>query len=99
MRFARWLLPLALILCAQVTRAADARVEGQPYVQNVPGAADVSFKMMPVPAGKLRMGSPASEPHRSADEGPQFTVEIDAFWIGRTVVTQAEFQIFLDGRA
>jgi formylglycine-generating enzyme required for sulfatase activity len=26
-------------------------------------------------------------------------VEIDAFWIGQTVVTQAEFQLFMDGRA
>jgi hypothetical protein len=69
MRFVRRLLLLALILCAHVTRAADARVEGQPYVQNVLGGADVSFKMMPVPAGKFLMGSPASEPHRSADEG------------------------------
>src|SRR5262245_54011453 len=99
MRFARRLPLLALFLCAHVTRAADARIEGRPYVQIVPGAPDVSFKMMPIPAGKLLMGSPASEPHRTADEGPQFTVEIDAFWIGQTVVTQAEFQLFMDGRA
>src|SRR5256885_773393 len=33
-------------------------------------------EMMVVPAGSFTMGSPTSEPGRSADEGPQHTVTI-----------------------
>jgi formylglycine-generating enzyme required for sulfatase activity len=38
------------------------------------------------------MGSPASEPIRSSDEGPQRQVAISAFWMGRTEVTQGQWR-------
>jgi formylglycine-generating enzyme required for sulfatase activity len=45
-------------------------------------------EMMVVPPGNFVMGSPASEPGRSADEGPQHTVTIARpFAIGRFEVT------------
>ncbi|MGB6537560.1 MAG: SUMF1/EgtB/PvdO family nonheme iron enzyme [Xanthobacteraceae bacterium] len=41
-------------------------------------------QMMVVPAGSFAMGSPASEPGRNANEGPQHTVTIAGqFAVGR----------------
>ena len=37
--------------------------------------------------GRKLMGSPASESGRKEDEGPQFTVEIEPFWLGKYEVT------------
>ena len=50
---------------------------------------DLGLKLMPIPAGSFTMGSPATEPGRSDDEGPQTRVTISrAFWLGQTEVTQ-----------
>jgi formylglycine-generating enzyme required for sulfatase activity len=57
---------------------------------------EISFNMVPIPAGKFTMGSSDSEKKRKSDEGPQFTVEVDAFWMGATEVTQAEYELFLE---
>jgi formylglycine-generating enzyme required for sulfatase activity len=49
-------------------------------------------EMMVVPAGSFMMGSPTSEPGRSADEGPQHTVTIARpFAVGRFAVTFDEW--------
>ncbi len=84
--------------CSHAAHAEDAatdRPEGKAYSQKIPGT-EISFNMLPIPAGKFTMGSPDSEKKRKADEGPQFTVEVDAFWMGVTVVTQAEYGEFLE---
>src|SRR5688572_21441480 len=41
-----------------------------PYTEKIPGT-DVSFEMIPIPGGEFLMGSPAGEPERGDDEGPQ----------------------------
>jgi formylglycine-generating enzyme required for sulfatase activity len=51
--------------------------------------------MIPVPGGTLRMGSPAAEADRGADEGPQYDVAIEPFWIGRCEVTWAEYKSYM----
>ncbi len=48
-----------------------------------------------VPAGSFPMGSPLSEAGRSADEGPQHTVRVASFSIGRYEVTQAEWMAIM----
>ena len=49
-------------------------------------------EMVVVPAGSFTMGSPTSEPGRSADEGPQHTVTIARpFAVGRFAVTFDEW--------
>src|SRR5271169_673486 len=65
----------------------------QSYVESIPGT-EVKFEMVPIPAGTFVMGSPASEPHRSADEGPQHPVAINAFWMGKAEVTWEEYDKF-----
>jgi len=51
---------------------ADAPATGdlKAFTQQIPGT-DVSFDMLPIPAGKYKMGSPASEKNHKDDEAPQ----------------------------
>jgi formylglycine-generating enzyme required for sulfatase activity len=52
-------------------------------------------EMVPVPAGKFLMGSPAHEPGRFDSEGPQHVVAVKAFALGKYPVTSEQFLIFL----
>ena len=64
------------------------------YDETIPGT-DVTFRMIPVPGGTLRMGSPAGETGRGTDEGPQYDVAIEPFWIGRCEVTWSEYKAYM----
>lgn len=56
--------------------------------------------MVVVPSGSFAMGSPATEPGRSANEGPQREVTIArAFAVGRTEVTFAQWDMCVDASA
>jgi formylglycine-generating enzyme required for sulfatase activity len=65
----------------------------KPYVESVPGS-DVKFEMLPIPGGSFTMGSPGSEEKRSEDEGPQHSVTIAPFWMGKFEVTWDEYDQF-----
>jgi sulfatase modifying factor 1 len=64
------------------------------YDETIPGT-DVTFRMIPVPGGTFRMGSPDSEADRSTDEGPQLEVQVEPLWIGRCEVTWAEYKQYM----
>lgn len=66
-----------------------------PYLQKLPGT-DFEFQMIPVPGGKFLLGSPAGEPGRKADEGPQVEITIAPFWMARNEATWAEYRPFMD---
>ena len=54
---------------------------------------DIKLELIWIPPGEFIMGSPGAEYGRYADEGPQHLVKItQGFWIGRTEVTQAQWQ-------
>ncbi|MBL8815938.1 MAG: formylglycine-generating enzyme family protein [Planctomyces sp.] len=53
-----------------------------------------TFIMIPVPGGRVQIGSTESEPGREPDEGPQFETDVAPFWIGRTEVTWNEYRIY-----
>jgi len=72
---------------------AKAASEMKPYKEKIP-ASDVAFEMVPIPAGKFMMGSPAGEKGRKDDEGPQHEVEIEPFWMGKCEVTWDEYELF-----
>jgi formylglycine-generating enzyme required for sulfatase activity len=75
-----------------VKRQAEAPTESsKPFTEKLPDGK-VTFDMLPIPAGTFTMGSPATEPNRKLDEGPQRSVRINAFWMGRTEVTWSEFE-------
>lgn len=74
------------------SQPADAKTaELRPFVQEVTGT-DISFAMVPIPAGTFVMGSPADEAGRGEHEGPQRTVAIDAFYMGKCEVTWDEYE-------
>lgn len=54
-----------------------------PYTTTIPGT-EVEFEMVPIPGGTFLMGSPESEDDRRSDEGPQFHVVVEPFWMGKT---------------
>ena len=54
-------------------------------------------EMVVVPAGSFTMGSPADEPNREDDEGPQHRVTISKpFAVGKYEVTRGQFAAFVD---
>ena len=65
-----------------------------PYSHAVEGT-EVSFEMIPIPGGKATIGSPDEQPGRSQDEGPEFTVQVEPFWMAKTELTWAEYKTFL----
>ena len=67
----------------------------KPYSVAIPGT-EVTFDMVPIPGGELRMGSPESEPGRRDDEGPQASIRVEPFWMGKHEVTWAEYHQFME---
>jgi formylglycine-generating enzyme required for sulfatase activity len=65
----------------------------QNYVEKI-ADTKVSFDMIAVPGGVYLMGSPPSEKDRNADEGPQHTVEVKPFWMGKCEVTWDEYDLY-----
>ena len=59
------------------------------------GSRQVSDKdgmtLLYVPAGEFKMGAASSDTQASANEKPQHTVYLDAFWIDQTEVTNAMY--------
>jgi len=54
----------------------------------------IGMKLVYIPAGMFKMGSPSDEKDRFRDEGPQYEVIIsEGFWIGRTEVTQHQYKL------
>jgi formylglycine-generating enzyme required for sulfatase activity len=53
----------------------------------------IGMKLVQIPAGRFRMGSPSEEKDRAANEGPRHTVESSQpFHMGVYAVTQEEYQ-------
>ncbi|MCK5372335.1 MAG: formylglycine-generating enzyme family protein [Cyclobacteriaceae bacterium] len=65
------------------------------YIDSI-AATDVSFSMIPIPAGEFLLGSPEDEANRKEDEGPQKKVQLDAFWMMETELTWDLFELFID---
>ena len=72
---------------------AKTEKEMKPYKQIIT-STEVSFEMVPIPGGEFVMGSPDKETKRNKDEGPQHTVKIEPFWIGKYEVTWDEYDIW-----
>ncbi len=59
-----------------------------------PDGGKVSFDMVAVPGGDFLMGSPADDPDRKPDEGPQVKVKIKPFWMAKCEITWDEFDLY-----
>ena len=70
---------------------AEAPLRGQrsPSARAATGAF---LPMLHIPAGRFLMGSPADEPGRYDDEGPQHEVQLKEFFLSQTPITQAQWR-------
>ena len=84
---------VALVGASAQPSARQAAAALAKYTDTIPNTK-VTFDMVPVPAGTFMMGSPATEPGRNADEGPQHKVTLKAFFIGAKEVPWAEYDEF-----
>ena len=64
------------------------------YKMTIPGT-DVVLEMLPIPGGKFKVGSPAGEAGRSADEGPQVEIEVAPFWMAKTETTWEQYKAYM----
>ena len=84
---ARWC--VIFLACAVAVSWGD-----EPYQATIPGT-DVTYDMVPIPGGKIRIGSPAEEKDRADDEGPTFEVEVKPFWMGKYEVTWVQYKSYM----
>jgi formylglycine-generating enzyme required for sulfatase activity len=52
----------------------------------------LQLEMVLIPSGSFVMGSPEDEPERNSNEGPQHEVDVSSFFMGRYLVTQAQWR-------
>jgi formylglycine-generating enzyme required for sulfatase activity/tRNA A-37 threonylcarbamoyl transferase component Bud32 len=55
----------------------------------------VGLNIVKIPGGKFMMGSPKSEKNRQDRESPQHEVTVAEFYLGQTLVTQAQYQAIM----
>ena len=90
---ARCLVVAVVAVIAVLSISAQA-AKPAAYIETVKTVndAEISFRMVPIPAGTFTMGSPASEPNRADDEGPQHEVRVDPFYL---CSTEATIELFM----
>lgn len=84
---------IAAGVCLLVCSTALAQTKPANYTQKIPGS-NHTYDMVAITAGEFLMGSPASEPGRNEDEGPQHKIKLDAFWIGKHEVTWDFYDLY-----
>jgi len=65
-----------------------------PYTHKIPGTS-IELEMVPIPGGKFKMGSPSGEEGRTDAEGPQFTVEVEPFWMSKYEITWDQWDQYI----
>jgi|JI6StandDraft_1071083.scaffolds.fasta_scaffold02355_7 formylglycine-generating enzyme required for sulfatase activity/mono/diheme cytochrome c family protein len=75
------------------TSKEKAEDDMKAYDSKVPKTG-VPYSMLPVKSGEFMMGSPDTEADRGDDEGPQVSVKIKPFWMGKYEVTWDEYEPF-----
>jgi formylglycine-generating enzyme required for sulfatase activity len=95
---------IGILLVVWPANLASAEAAWQSQSARQPGfAAGTRFRdcagcpeMVVIPAGTFVIGSPADEPGRGPDEGPQKSIRIDQpFAVGRYEVTRRQYAAFL----
>ncbi len=79
---------------AEVRRWWQARARQAGAVETIV-APRGGVELMRIPGGQLLMGSPEDEEGRFRGEGPQHEVELAAFHLARTPVTNAQYREYL----
>lgn len=88
-------LTAAIVLASSWAEAIRADAGGVRERHRIP---ELELELLWVDAGTFLMGSPADEPERNKAEGPQVRVTLTrGFWLGRTEVTQAQYEAVMGG--
>ena len=69
------------------------RCQAQFYSENLGSGAILD--MVAIPGGSFVMGSPTTEAGRSNNEGPQRTVNISPFFMGKYPITQEQWEVVM----
>jgi formylglycine-generating enzyme required for sulfatase activity len=109
-RIMPWILCSLLVGILSVARAADNERVPLPLKGKQPDAAteeemqeyteliehtDAKIEMVPIKGGEFLMGSPDDEAERKPHEGPQHTVKIDPFWMGKYEITWDAYEVWM----
>jgi formylglycine-generating enzyme required for sulfatase activity len=87
----RWFLASCAITALGFGEVAAARNESPREANQV--IDDLALALIWVAPGTFTMGSPIGEPERHKAEGPQTRVTLtQGFWLGKTEITQAQYQ-------
>jgi formylglycine-generating enzyme required for sulfatase activity len=81
-------------LLAVANSVAKSEQEMKSYTDRIPNT-QAKFDMLPIPGGTFTMGSPDDEEDRFDDEGPQFKVKVEPFWMGKCEVSWDEYEPFM----
>ncbi|GDY02682.1 hypothetical protein LBMAG49_20110 [Planctomycetota bacterium] len=76
------------VIAVELAAAADPKFVS--YTETLPGGS-VTFDMLALQAGTFVMGSPETEVLRQANEGPQTSVSVGSFWLGKCEVRWEEY--------
>ena len=87
-------IPVQIFITVRVNRRGEiiSRTRGQAEVITENIGNGVFLEMVKIPGGRFIMGSPETEAKRNDDEGPQHSVGVPEFFMGKYVVTQAQWQ-------
>jgi len=75
----------------------EADYFGTERVKSLPDSAPMEFVRLP--AGSFMMGSSYADDERFLEEEPWHRVDLSAFWISRTEVSQAQWRVVMDTRS
>jgi len=89
--------PIVKLILISVISVVFVTAQEKPkdFIQKLPGS-DLTIEMVGIPSGEFLFGSPDSEQDRDADEGPQKSQHIDAFWMAKNETTWQLYYLYLN---
>lgn len=78
-----------LLFSFQKERHTTHQQDFDAYAQTLAGSK-FTIEMLPIPGGEFQMGS------TKADEAPEHTVQVDAFWMAKYEITWDLYELFLN---
>jgi formylglycine-generating enzyme required for sulfatase activity len=81
-----------IIMAKQKAEAA----KHEAYTQDVPLVEGAKIDLVPIPAGKFKIGSDPKSPNHKPDEAPQKEIEIKTFWMGKHEITWDSYYPYMD---
>ncbi|MEW4453519.1 SUMF1/EgtB/PvdO family nonheme iron enzyme [Bremerella sp. JC817] len=80
---------------AKIVAQSEKEKKATDSYKNTIPITEVDYEMIAIPGGKFVMGSPEGEELRRPEEGPQTSVEVSPFWMGKCEVTWDEYEPFM----